>query len=160
MTLVALFLIVVLVIMVDTVVLGLLLVTVSGRVFLVSETAVQIVLLSSSRASATAGHLTASDSIPPGASLITGVHLGEEQTQDCLAIGPVQVIELHCDFLLGLGAILRRLVVFLGEFAAWLDQREELRLLMALLQGHLLFQLSSLFFFHLFHRLKEELFDI
>ena len=94
MTLVALFLIVILVIViiVDTVVLGLLLVPVGSRVFLVSEATVQIVLLSTSRASATAWNLAASDGVSPGASLITSVHLREEQAQDCLAISPVQII--------------------------------------------------------------------
>jgi len=52
------------------------------------------------------------------------------------------------------------LEVLLGELAAWLDKRQEFRLLMLLLTSQVYFELAPLFLLNLLHGLEEELLDI
>ena len=99
-------------------------------------------------------------SLTPAASGLSSIHLREEQAKHSLTIGPIQIVQLDCDLLLWHGRWVLALIVLLWEFAARLDQRQELWLLVRSLCCDLSFHLSTLFFFDLLHRFKEELLDV
>lgn len=124
-------------------------------VLVVAEAPIQILVwpidIPSALGAAAAGRLRAIDSIAPAACHIASVHLGEQQAQHSLSVGPIEVIEFDCDLLLRLSGRVLGLKVLLGELAARLNQRKELWLLSCFLASQIGLKLTSLLFFHLFH---------
>ena len=103
---------------------------------------------------------TASNGISPASGCLTCVHFREEQAKHCLAVRPIEIVELNGDLLLRLGRCLLTLVVLLRELAARLDERQEFWLLVALFCRHFCLKLSPLLLLDLLHRLEEELLDV
>ena len=102
----------------------------------------------------------ASHSVTPAASRFACVHFREEQAKHCLAIRPIEIVELHSDLLLRLGRGLLTLVVLLRELAARLDEGQEFWLLVALFCRHFRLKLPPFLLLHLLHGLEEELLDV
>ena len=98
--------------------------------------------------------------ISPASCCLPSIHLREEKTENCLTVGPVQIVKFNCDLLLWLCRCLLAFVVLLWEFAAGFDQGQEFGLLMALFSRKLLLKLPSFLLFDLLHGLEEELFDV
>ena len=61
-------------------------------------------------------------SVTPASSSLACVHFREEQAKHCLAVRPIEIVELNGDLLLRLGRGLLTLVVLLRELAARLDE--------------------------------------
>ena len=78
----------------------------------------------------------ATDSVAPAPSRLARVHLREEQAEHSLTVRPIEVVQLHGDFLLRLRRGLLTLVVLLGELASRFDERQEFGLLVTLFCRH------------------------